>query len=125
MPTPAGNWIIVEFFAGILPLSAVAADLGLAVPHVYTSEVDPDAILVANALDPHHINLGDISKITSLNVIDLLNKHPAHNFIVGAGPPRGNVSLANAAASGAMGPKSILREEFARLIQPFFNSWQT
>ena len=115
----AKNWVSVEFFAGILALSVALETAGVNVVASYYSEICTDCCLVAATNFPSAINLGDITKITSSFIADIVKQWPHCWWVLGAGPPCQDVSLLNSAASGSWGSRSRLREHYKRIYNIF------
>ena len=114
-----GVVVSVECFAGILSVSEALRQLGLPVAATYSFEVGEDALLVAGRAHPEAEQLGDITKVMDSWRCQVLEQHPNSIFFFSGGPPCQNVSRLNVGGSGAWGPQSVLREDFARLARAF------
>ena len=112
--------VIIELFAGICIGSLAIANLGLPILAHYVSEIDPDSLLLISTLYPSACLLGDICAITRQNCKSIVDQFPGQVlFLLLAGPPCQDVSLLSIDRSGANGPRSGLRKEFARVYGIF------
>jgi hypothetical protein len=111
--------VLVELFAGLLPLACAAEKPGLQVEAAFYSEVDADALLVAATSVPDVKCLGPVESIVSGVVEDIVAAHPDAVICIGAGPPCTDTMLLKHKRSGAAGVQSSLRSEYARVFQLF------
>ncbi len=111
--------VLVELFAGLLPLACAAEKLGLQVAAAFYSEVDADALLVAATSVPEATCLGPVESIVSEVVKDIVTAHPDAVICIGAGPPCTDTTLLKHRRSGSAGAQSALRCEYARVFQLF------
>ncbi len=109
--------VLVELFAGLLPLACAAEKLGLQVEAAFYSEVDADALLVAATSVPDAKCLGPVESIVSEVVEDTVAAHPDAVICIGARPPCTDTTLLKRKRSGAAGVQSSLRSEYARVVQ--------
>ena len=82
-----GGLVLVELFAGLLPLSLAAERLNLRIVAVYASEVCEGALLVAQHNWPEVIMLGRIEGVTRGVVAGIVTRHTGARIVVAAGVP--------------------------------------
>ena len=83
----------------------------------YFSETDVTANHVASVRFPTAVALPPVQDIDRGNIISIVRRHPSALFVLLGGPPCQDVSLLNAAGAGSHGPRSGLREEYARVYR--------
>ena len=113
------SFVLIELFGGILIGSTACAQLNLNVIATYYSEILEDAIKVASTLFPDAVSLGDITTITDAVVTSIIQLFPESIFVIMGGPPCQDVILLNEDRDGAMGSRSVYREEFLRVYSLF------
>ena len=63
--------VLIELFAGLLPLATAAKELGITIKASYSAEVSEDALTVARSAHSATVQLGDVQSITREVVQDL------------------------------------------------------
>ena len=118
--------VLISLFDGIGGAREALACLRLPITHTYTAEIDEIACFVCR--DAHQrrrtasassgsstkpeghtvLGEGNVKKITVKDLTDLVNRHPGALFIVIAGSPCQDMSVANTDRVGLLGKKSRL-----------------
>ena len=83
------------------------------------SEIDEAAVQVASVQHPDAVPLGPIQDISTATIQNIIDSFPQALFAILGGPPCQDVSLLSGNRAGADGPRSGLREEFARIYHTF------
>ena len=97
------KYVVVELFAGILPVSCVCHSLSCPPLAVFFSEVDEDACAVIEKKWPQAIPLGDVKCLSEAVLISMVNQFPDVWWILTGGPPCTDVSLLKDDRAGAFG----------------------
>ena len=111
--------VLVELFSGLLPGSLAADNLNIPVAATFFSEIDEAAVQVASVQHPDAVPLGPIQDISTATIQNIIDSFPQALFAILGGPPCQDVSLLSGNRAGADGPRSGLREEFARIYHTF------
>ena len=116
VPGPFREVVLIELFAGLLPLSLLFRLFGWQF-HVasYYSEIDETARRVIQHEFPEATDLGDVTAMTEAGVLAIVEAHPEALIVVAFGPPCVDVSLLKKRRAGAWGPQSALREAGRRV----------
>jgi hypothetical protein len=100
---------VLSLFDGISCGQIALERAGIRVDNYFASEIKPHAIQVTQHNYPNTIQLGDVTKITSLSL-------PKIDLLIG-GSPCQDFSLANKERRGLKGEKSKLFFEYKRLLE--------
>ncbi len=92
--------VIVELFSGLCPASILAARFEYVVEATYYVEIDPDACLCTSRNLPEAVGLGDITKVTDMQIEQIATRHSGAWFLGTAGPPCVDVSILNIDGDG-------------------------
>jgi len=112
----ANGLCAVETFAGIGGMRRGLEILGV-VPGLYLhAEVDEGANRVVQSNYPDQVALGDVTKISEVQLRGIIRMHPEVTHVLhGYGPPCQNVTGLNAMGAGVTGEKSKLVDEVPRI----------
>ena len=112
----ADGLCLVETFGGIGGMRRSLEILGV-VPALYLhSEIDEAANRVVQCNYPDQVSLGDVTKITEMQIRDIIRQHPNITHVLhGGGPPCKQVSGLNPGGAGVHGDRSGLIDEMPRV----------
>ena len=111
---PFESIIILEFFAGLLPLVHVAENLALPIAAHFSSESDPTTCTVQQCNFPSVIQMGDIREVTNEYIIGILEQFSESLVVFGAGVPCAEVSALNQHGGGPSAGQTAMLFEFKR-----------
>ena len=79
--------VLIELFAGLLPLATAAKELGITIKASYSAEVSEDALTVARSAHSATVQLGDVQSITREVVQDIVQEHGEALYLLSGSLP--------------------------------------
>ena len=79
--------VLIELFAGLLPLATAAKELGITIKASYSAEVSEDALTVARSAHSATVQLGDVQSITREVVQDIVQEQGEALYLLSGSLP--------------------------------------
>ena len=112
--------VLLELFAGLLPLATAAKELSIPIQASFAAEVSEDALTVTRVTHPSTIQLGGVQDISKETVKNIVQEHGEALYLMAGCLPRVDLSYPKThvhETSGSSGkPGSELLGHFRRVL---------